>query len=52
MVDEGLWQAGSKIYAGSVDISGQPSGTSMKYKITTHNTKKTKTHGVAMIWAT
>ncbi len=38
-------------YEGSVDISGQPSGTSMKYKITTHNTKEIRVSGVVLRWA-
>jgi len=38
-------------YEGSVDISGQPSGTSMKYKVTTHNTKEIRVSGVVLRWA-
>jgi len=37
--------------SGSVDISGQPSGTSMKYKIETLNTKEQKIHAVALQWS-
>ena len=36
---------------GSVDISSQPSGTSMKYKVTTHNTKEIRVSGVVLRWA-
>ena len=38
----------------NLDISGQPSGTSMKYKITTHNqsaSKQTRIHAVSLAWA-
>jgi len=38
-------------YEGSVDISGQPSGTSMKYKVTTHNNKEIRVSGVVLRWA-
>ena len=38
-------------YEGSVDISSQPSGTAMKYKVTTHNTKEIRVSGVVLRWA-
>ena len=38
-------------YEGSVDISGQPSGTSMKYRVTTLNTKEIRVSGVLLRWA-
>tara|TARA_B100000519_G_scaffold201682_1_gene217939 strand:+ start:667 stop:1668 length:1002 start_codon:yes stop_codon:yes gene_type:complete len=38
-------------YEGSVDISSQPSGTSMKYKVTTHNNKEIRVSGVVLRWA-
>ncbi len=40
--------------ADDLDISGQPSGTDMRYKITTHNqsaTKQTRVHAVSLGWA-
>ena len=43
-----------RLISGSVDISGQPSGTNMKYKVTTHNqsvTKITRVYGTSMAWA-
>ena len=54
-VDEGTWGTNKKIYAAhDVDISGITSGTSMKYKITTHNqaagSKVTKIHGTSLGW--
>ena len=35
----------------SVTISGQPSGTSMKYRIKTLNTKQVQVHGVVFQWS-
>ena len=44
----------TRILSGSVDISGQPSGTNMKYKIETLNQSATKVcrlHGASLLWA-
>ena len=44
---------GTKAYQNnSVDISGQPSGTSMKYRIKTLNTKEIQVHGTVLQWST
>ena len=51
LADEGDYATGKQILAGSADISGQPSGTSMKWKVTTLNTKELKLHGVALQWS-
>ena len=51
LVNVGEYESGKNILAASVDISGQPSGTSMKYKITTHNTKDLKIHGTGLLWS-
>ena len=40
-----------RLLSGSVDISGQPAGTDMKYKIETLNDKKLKLHGASLLWA-
>lgn len=40
-----------RMLSGSVDISGQPSGTYMKYKIETLNNKNLKLHGASLLWA-
>ena len=55
LVDEGTWGTNKKILAfHDLDISGQPSGTSMCYKITTHNqsasSKETKIHATSIGW--
>jgi len=44
---------GTKAYQNNaVDISGQPSGTSMKYRIKTLNTKEIQIHGTVLQWST
>ena len=40
-----------RLVSGSVDISGQPSGTDMKYKVETLNNKNLKLHGASLLWA-
>ena len=52
-VPVGPYQTSRRLLSGSVDISGQPSGTNVKYKITTHNqaaTKQTRVYGTSMAW--
>jgi hypothetical protein len=55
LTDEGSWGTNKKILAfHDLDISGQSSGTSMKYKITTHNqtaNKETRIHAVSLAWS-
>ena len=55
LVDEGGWGTNKKILAfHNLDISSQPSGTSLCYKITTHNqsaSKHTKIHATSLAWA-
>ena len=56
LIDEGSWGTNKKILAfHNLDISGQPSGTSLKYKITTHNqtagSKETNIHATSLAWA-
>ena len=55
LVDEGTWGSSSKriVAFHNLDISGQPSGTSVCYKITTHNqsvSKETRIHAVSHGW--
>ena len=54
LVDEGTWGTNKKILAfHDLDISSQPSGTSLCYKITTHNqttSKLTKIHAASIGW--
>jgi len=55
LASEGSWGSNKKILTfHNLDISGQPSGTAMKYKITTHNqsaSKMTRIHAVSLAWA-
>ena len=53
LVDEGYvtGASGQRVYAALVTVSGQPSGTSMRWKLTTANTKKIDLHGVSLAWA-
>ncbi len=55
LVDEGTWGTDKKILAvHDIDISSQPSGTAMCYKITTHNQatngKRTRIHATSLGW--
>ena len=52
LVDEGYvtGAAGQRIYAATVTISGQPSGTSMRWKLALAN-NRSKVHGVSLSWA-
>ncbi len=51
LADEGDYETGKAIFTGSVSISGQPAGASMKWKLTTHNAKELKVHGIALQWS-
>jgi hypothetical protein len=55
LIDEGSWGTNKKILAfHNLDISGQPSGTAMCYKLTTHNqgaSKITRMHATSLAWA-
>ena len=52
LVDEGYvtGASGQRVLAGLVDISGQPSGTSMRWKIALAN-NQSRIHGVSLSWA-
>lgn len=40
-----------RILTGVADLSGQPSGTNMRYKVETANEKNLKLYGVGMRWS-
>ena len=42
--------SGQRILTGTVDVSGQPTGTSMRWKIALAN-NQVKIHGVSLSWA-
>jgi hypothetical protein len=54
LASQGSTGAHTILSAHDLDISGQPSGTDMRYKITTHNqsaTKATRIHAVSLGWS-
>ena len=56
LIEEGTWGTNKKILAfHDLDISGQSSGTDIRYKITTHNqspgSKVTNIHATSLAWA-
>ena len=50
-IERVYYETGKTLVSGSVDISGQPSGTNMKYKVETLNQKNLKLHGASLLWA-
>ena len=52
LADEGYvtGSSGQRILAGTADISGQPSGTNVRWKLTLAN-NQSKIHGVSLAWA-
>lgn len=48
--NDGEYETGKNILTGSIDISGQPSGTSMEYTIITLNGKNLNIHGIGLAW--
>ena len=54
LTDEGDYVSGKQIWAGSVDISGQPSGSAMRWKIRGYgnsgDAKEFNLHGVCLSW--
>jgi len=50
LVDEGDYESGRSILSASVDISAQPTGTEMIYKLETVNNKDLKIHGTGLSW--
>tara|TARA_Y100000034_G_scaffold97655_1_gene119312 strand:+ start:877 stop:1197 length:321 start_codon:yes stop_codon:yes gene_type:complete len=54
LADEGDTGGHAILTAHDLDISGQPSGTAMRYKITTHNqsvSKETRIQAVSLGWS-
>lgn len=45
-----LWGTGERVLGGNVDISGQPSGTNMKWKLVNVNNKIMRLNGVSLMW--
>ena len=51
LVDKGDYDTGKQVLVDSVDVSGQPSGTSIVYKIVSANSKQFKIHGTTVSWS-
>ena len=45
------YATGKQVLVDSVDVSGQPSGTSIVYKIVSANSKQFKIHGTTLSWS-
>lgn len=50
LVDEGDYESNKRILIGMIDISGQPAGTSMLWKVETLNNKDLKIYGISLLW--
>jgi len=50
IVNQGNYQSGRKILSATINISSQPSGGNMKYKLVTANTKALNIRGVGFLW--
>ena len=50
LVDEGNYDVSKQILVATLDISGQPNGTTMEYKIETANSKNLKIHATGLSW--
>ena len=51
LIDKGCYASGKRILISElINILSQPSGTSMKWKVTTHNNKDLKLYGISLNW--
>jgi hypothetical protein len=48
--DEGNYISSARILSGVVDLTSQPSGTNIRYKLITDNLKSLEIHGVGLSW--
>ena len=54
LASQGTIETNHRLLSGSVDVSGQPAGSNVKYKIETLNQavgKQTRIYGTSMAWA-
>lgn len=51
LVDRGTYVTPKEVLTATVDVSGQPAGTSVKWRIRTDNEKSVKIHGVGLTWS-
>ncbi|MCA9398331.1 MAG: LamG domain-containing protein [Candidatus Omnitrophica bacterium] len=50
LTDEGDLDSNMRILSGSASVTGQSSGSSVQYQITTDNDKESKIHGIGVSW--
>ncbi|MBF0326552.1 MAG: hypothetical protein HQL42_15980 [Alphaproteobacteria bacterium] len=50
LINQGAFDATTNILSTTIDLSGQPSGTAMKWRFKTFNAKEQRLHGVWMQW--
>lgn len=50
LINEGEYESGKNILTATLDISSQPAGTSMIYKLETANNKDLNIHGTGLTW--
>lgn len=48
--NDGNYETGKRILSGIADISTQTSSATMRWKVTTHNTRNLKLYGVGLTW--
>lgn len=51
LANRGNYSPAREILTATVDVSGQPAGTSMKWRIRTANLKSQRFHGVGLTWS-
>jgi hypothetical protein len=51
LTSAGAWDASTAMASASVTVSGQPSGTSVKYRIRTSTTKTLRVRGAGLLWS-
>lgn len=51
LADEGDYGSGKRILEGKADVSGQAADKTIKWKVTTHNNKDLKLHGIGELWS-
>ena len=51
LASQGTIESNHRLVTGSVDISGQPAGTNMRYRIITYNTKDIRIYGTSLTWS-
>lgn len=50
LADDGAFDANTNILTATIDLSGQPTGTAMRWRFATHNHKSQRLHGVWLQW--